>query len=78
MNALPKSADLVSFVVVTIFMCAITYVLVLNIRHLKDAISQGRSSMRSMLHTRKNKDPEQRVESYGVISSPAKRASTMA
>ncbi|KAL8736846.1 MAG: hypothetical protein Q9181_002275 [Wetmoreana brouardii] len=52
MDALPKSAGLVSYVVVTIFMCAITYILVVNLRHLKNAIFWGRGSVRNMVRTR--------------------------
>ncbi|CAD6566817.1 MAG: hypothetical protein ASARMPREDX12_008836 [Alectoria sarmentosa] len=49
MGVLPNSAGLMSYLVVTIVMCAITYVLVLNLQHLKDAISLARSNTYSML-----------------------------
>ena len=80
MNVLPKSADMVSFLVVTIVMCAITYALVLNIQHFKDAIYLARSSLHGMLQTRKIRRTRQEVESDNAKTdgSTSKRASTMA
>ena len=78
MDALPKSAGLVSYVVVTVFMCAITYVLVFNLRHLKGAISWGGSSMRSILFTRPTTDPDTRGKNPRAINPATKRASTVA
>ena len=54
MNALPNSADLVSYVVVTVILCAITYILVLNLPYLKIAVSWGRGRIRRMVRPRKN------------------------
>ncbi|CAO1603851.1 hypothetical protein XANCAGTX0491_007429 [Xanthoria calcicola] len=53
MNALPNSADLVSYVVVTVILCAITYILVLNLPFLKIAVSWGRGRIRRMVRPRK-------------------------
>lgn len=80
MNVLPKSADLVSFLVVTIVMCVITYALVLNIQHFKDAIYLARSSLHGVLHTRKIRGTRQEVgsDSARADASTTKRASTMA
>ena len=78
MSILPKSAGIVSYLVVTILMCAVTYVLVLNLRHLKDATSLARSNIYSMLRTGKTKYAEQEVRSARTDSSIAKRASAMA
>ena len=61
MGVLPKSAGLVSYLVVTIVMCAITYVAVLNLQPLKDAIFLARSNIYSMLRTRKSSHTEQTV-----------------
>ena len=38
MDTLPKSATLVSYLIVTIILCLITYLLVLNIPHIKEAV----------------------------------------
>ena len=78
MGVLPESASLVSYLVVTILMCAVTYVLVLNLQHLKDATSLARNNIYSMLRTREIKYAEQRVRSARTDSSIAKRASAMA
>ena len=78
MRVLPNGAGLVSYLVVTILMCAITYVLVLNLQHLKGATSLARSNINSVLRTRKTKFAEQRVRSARTDSSIAKRASAMA
>ena len=78
MGVLPKSAGLVSYIVVTILMCAVTYVIVLNLQHLKDATSLAHSNIYSMLHTRKIEYAEQEVRSARTDSSIAKRASAMA
>ena len=59
LGILPNSAGLMSYLVVTIVMCAITYVLVLNLQLLKDAISLARSNTYSMLRTRKSSHAEQ-------------------
>ena len=53
MGVLPQNAGLVSYIIVTIILCAITYVIVLNLQHLKDAISLARGNMKST--TRKSK-----------------------
>jgi len=78
MNALPKSAGIASYVVVTILMCAITYVLVLNLRHLKEAVSWGRSSVRNILHTQKMEGQEKWTKRHKMSRSDAERTSTMA
>ena len=78
MRVLPLSAGIVSYLVVTILMCAVTYVLVLNLRHLKDATSLARSNIYSLLRTGKNKYAEQGVRSARTNSSLAKQASAMA
>lgn len=53
MNALPNSADLVSYVVVTVILCAITYILVLNLPYLKRAVYWGRGRIRRMVRPQK-------------------------
>ena len=78
MGVLPKSAGLESYLVVTILMCAVTYVLVLNLQQLKDATSLARSNIYSMLQTRKIKYAEQRVRGARTDGSIAKRASALA
>ncbi|KAL8925999.1 MAG: hypothetical protein Q9208_003140 [Pyrenodesmia sp. 3 TL-2023] len=77
MEVLPKTAGFESYAVVTVLMCAITYILVLKIRQIKGAISWGRSSVRSMLNTRKKKDSGQRVNHHEMASPVAARASSM-
>ena len=52
MNVLPKNAGLVSYILVTIIMCAITYVLVFNLQPLKGALASMRSNIRTMFHTK--------------------------
>lgn len=42
MDALPSSANLLSYVVVTILLCMITYILILNLPYLGHAMSLGR------------------------------------
>ena len=78
MGVLPKSAGIVSYFVVTILMCAITYVIVLNLRPLKDATSLARSNIYSILRTKKIEYAEQTIRNARTDSSIAKRASAMA
>lgn len=78
MNSLPKGAGLVSYVVVTVVMCAITHVAVFYLRQLQDAIMRGRSSMHRLLHIGKNEEPAQRMDEFRLPGSTPKRASTMA
>ena len=61
MGVLPKNAGLASYLVVTIVMCAVTYVLVLNLQHLKNAIFWVRSKIYSLLRTRERSHAEQKV-----------------
>ena len=78
MSVLPKSAGIVSYLVVTILMCAVTYVLVLNLQHLKEAISWARSNIYNTLRARENKFGEQEGRSARTDRSIAKRASAIA
>ena len=78
MSVLPQSACLVSYLVVTLVMCAITYVLVLNLQHLKGAINFARSSVHSTLRTRGAGDSESKEGDPRNSSLVGKRASTMA
>ncbi|KAK0514793.1 hypothetical protein JMJ35_002172 [Cladonia borealis] len=78
MRVLPLSAGIVSYLVVTILMCAVTYALVLNLRHLKNATSLARSNIYSLLRTREDKYGKKEVRSARTDSSIAKRASAMA
>ena len=79
-NVLPKSANLVSYFVLTSVMCVITYALVLNLQHLKDLISLARSNVHGMLHRRNFRRTRQEVGSDNARAdgSTAKRASIMA
>ncbi|KAL8994198.1 MAG: hypothetical protein Q9169_005774 [Polycauliona sp. 2 TL-2023] len=53
MDALPNGANLVSYIVVTISLCTITYILVLNLRYLKEGITWIRGSVRGRIQDRK-------------------------
>ncbi|KAL8694293.1 MAG: hypothetical protein Q9224_003598, partial [Gallowayella concinna] len=77
MDALPNNAGLVSYIVVTILMSAITYILVYNIRHVKDAISWARTSMHAMFHRQREQDTKPKAKIW-AISPPVDGASSMA
>ena len=78
MRVLPLSAGIVSYLVVTILMCAVTYVLVLNLRYIKDATSLARGNIYSLLRTGKSQYAEQEVRGARTDCSIAKPASAMA
>ncbi|KAL8848631.1 MAG: hypothetical protein Q9221_006356 [Calogaya cf. arnoldii] len=78
MDALPNSANLVSYVVVTILLCAITYILVLNLPYLKNAMSSARDSVYRSLRIRKKKDVKVHAERHKRINSVAYKVGTMA
>ncbi|KAL8753071.1 MAG: hypothetical protein Q9184_005535 [Pyrenodesmia sp. 2 TL-2023] len=78
MDVLPKSAGFSSYIIVTVLMCAITYVLVLKLRQIKETISWVRSILRSILHNRKNQAPVERAKNHERASQAATRASSMA
>lgn len=76
MDALPSSANIISYIVVTILMSAITYILVYYLKEVKDAISRGRSSVHRILLAKKEHTQES-AKDY-TTSIAAKRGSTMA
>ncbi|KAL8906265.1 MAG: hypothetical protein Q9207_002139 [Kuettlingeria erythrocarpa] len=78
MDALPKSAGFRSYFVVTALMCAITYILVLKLRQVKEAISWGCRCVRSLPHTRKKREAVQKLKDHEMASPVATRASSMA
>lgn len=78
MDALPSDAGLVSYFVVTILMCVITYTLVFYLPSIKEASSRSHGKMREILHTRKRKATEHRVKDYQTSDLAAKEADTMA
>ena len=49
MDTLPSTASLLSYVVVTILLCAITYLHILNLPYLGYAISWGRNKIYHVL-----------------------------
>ncbi|KAG8527692.1 uncharacterized protein KY384_007846 [Bacidia gigantensis] len=64
MNALPKKAGLVSFFIVTIIIASTTYVMVFNLRHIKDVANKGRLSMhRKLRHWQKGDLKPRRTDS---------------
>ncbi|KAL8814686.1 MAG: hypothetical protein Q9223_006113 [Gallowayella weberi] len=69
MDALPNSAGLVSYIVVTILVSAITYIIVYKIRRIKDAVSRTRTSMHGLFHPQKKQDTKQRAKNE-VINPP--------
>ena len=75
MDAIPKSAGLVSYIAVTIVMCAITYLLVLNLRRLQDATARARNKACNMLCIWKFKDFKQKTKACELNSSASMRAS---
>lgn len=78
MDALPANAGLVSYIVVTILMCLITYVLVFYLPSIKEASSRSHSRMRDVIHTRKQRLSAQPVNEYQTNISAGKQADTMA
>ncbi|KAL8708313.1 MAG: hypothetical protein Q9220_006788 [cf. Caloplaca sp. 1 TL-2023] len=58
MDALPRTAGLVSYVVVTIIMCVITYVAVLEIRRLKNGVAWVRKRVKEMVRSKEGRAGE--------------------
>ncbi|KAL8949144.1 MAG: hypothetical protein Q9222_004725 [Ikaeria aurantiellina] len=75
MNALPTTAGIVSYVVVTIIMCVITYVAVLEIRRLENGVAWVRKNIKEMLRSQARESGERRSES---TDKSKERASMMA
>ncbi|KAL8806738.1 MAG: hypothetical protein Q9182_001136 [Xanthomendoza sp. 2 TL-2023] len=61
MDALPNSAGLVSYIVVTILVSAITCIIVYNIHRIKDAASRTRTRMHGLFHSEKEPNTKQRA-----------------
>ncbi|KAL9595379.1 MAG: hypothetical protein Q9219_006481 [cf. Caloplaca sp. 3 TL-2023] len=74
MTVLPPSAGIVSYVVVTVIMCTITYVLVFYIRQIRDAISKLRNTLRNQTHRQRQSN----INSKGPRTSSTEPLSTMA
>ncbi|KAL9633939.1 MAG: hypothetical protein Q9204_003199 [Flavoplaca sp. TL-2023a] len=64
MDALPSSANLLSYVVVTILLCVITYILILNLPHLKHAMSWSRNKIYHVLRPSNKIAVEQDIKNH--------------
>ena len=69
----PKTAGLVSFFIVTIAMCLVTYFIVFNLQHLKDAVTFGRSTLHSWKPTDSRKGVQRRrAKNFDEHQTPTK------
>lgn len=69
MDVLPKSAGIVSYIVVTVIMSIITYTVVYNLRRLKEAISWVRQGAKSSFTGQGDKTPKARRKNMQSINS---------